>query len=74
VADGALAVKPRPKQALERAAREAHGGAILPEHLLLRLLANREALAVRVLLTLKVSPKDLARRVCDGLGREATSS
>ena len=63
MADRALKVMPRLKQALERAAREAHGGAITPEHLLLGLLADRDALAVRVLLALGVSPEDLDRRV-----------
>jgi excisionase family DNA binding protein len=72
-ADGALAVMPRLKQALERAAREAHGDVIAPEHLLLGLLADREALAVRVLLALGISPEDLARRVRDAAGRDATS-
>jgi excisionase family DNA binding protein len=78
-ADGALAVMPRLKQALERAAREAHRDAILPEHLLLGLLADREALAVRVLLALGVAPNELARHVRDNLhhddlGGDATSS
>jgi len=72
-ADGALKVMPRLKQALERAARAAHGDVILPEHLLLGLLADREALAVRVLLALGVSPEDLARRVREEAGRDATS-
>jgi len=72
-ADGALPVMPRLKQALERAARAAHGDVILPEHLLLGLLADREALAVRVLLALGVSPEDLARRVRDEAGHDATS-
>jgi excisionase family DNA binding protein len=72
-ADGALKVMPRLKQALERAAREAHDEAILPEHLLLGLLADREALAVRVLLALGIAPEDLARCVRDEAGRDATS-
>ncbi len=72
-ADGALKVMPRLKQALERAARGAQGEATLPEHLLLGLLADREALAVRVLLALGVSPEDLARRVRDEAGHDATS-
>jgi excisionase family DNA binding protein len=72
-ADGALKVMPRLKQALERAARAAHEDAILPEHLLLGLLADREALAVRVVLALGVSPEDLARRVREEAGRDATS-
>ena len=72
-ADGALKVMPRLKQALERAARGAQGEAPLPEHLLLGLLADREALAVRVLLALRVSPEDLARRVRDEAGHDATS-
>jgi len=72
-ADGALKVMPRLKQALERAAREAHGDVILPEHILQGLLADREALAVRVLLALGVSPEDLARRVRDEAGHDATS-
>ena len=73
-ADGALKVMPRLKQALERAAREAQDDAILPEHLLLGLLADREAVAVRVLLALGIAPEDLARRVRDEAGRDATSS
>jgi excisionase family DNA binding protein len=72
-ADGSLKVMPRLKQALERAGREAHEDAILPEHLLLGLLADREALAVRVLLALGIAPEDLARRVRDEAGRDATS-
>jgi excisionase family DNA binding protein len=73
-ADGALKVMPRLKQAMERAAREAQEDAILPEHLLLGLLADREAVAVRVLLALGIAPEDLARRVRDEAGRDATSS
>ena len=72
-ADGALKVMPRLKQALERAARGAHGDVILPEHLLVGFRADREALAVRVLLALGVSPEDLARRVRDEAGHDATS-
>jgi excisionase family DNA binding protein len=72
-ANGSLKVMPRLKQALERAGREAHEDAILPEHLLLGLLADREALAVRVLLALGIAPEDLARRVRDEAGRDATS-
>jgi len=72
-ADESLKVMPRLKQALERAGREAHDDAILPEHLLLGLLADREALAVRVLLALGIAPEDLARRVRDEAGRDATS-
>jgi excisionase family DNA binding protein len=71
--DGALKVMPRLKQALERAGREAHEDAILPEHLLLGLLADRQALAVRVLLALGTAPEDLARRVRDEARRDATS-
>ena len=70
--DGALAVMPRLKQSLERAVREAHGDTILAEHLLLGLLADPEALAVRVLLALGVAPEELARRVRDDLGGETT--
>src|SRR5260221_1649076 len=72
-ADGALKVMPRLKQALERAARGAQGEAPLPEHLLLGLLADREALAVRVLLALRVSPEDLARPLRDQAWHDATS-
>ncbi|HEV2458828.1 MAG TPA: Clp protease N-terminal domain-containing protein, partial [Ktedonobacterales bacterium] len=69
-ADGSLKVMPRLKQALERAGREAHDDAILPEHLLLGLLADREAVAVRVLLALGIAPEDIARRVRDKAGRD----
>lgn len=60
---GSLRVMPRLKQALERAAREAHGEAVAPEHLLLGLLAVRDALAVGILGRLGVSPAELGRRV-----------
>jgi excisionase family DNA binding protein len=68
--DGALTVMPRLKQSLERAGREAHADAILPEHLLVGLLADREAVAVRVLLALGIAPEDLARRVRNEAGRD----
>src|SRR5260221_1881168 len=58
-----LRVMPRLKQALERAAGEAHGDAIAPEHVLLGLLAVRGALAVGILDRLGVSSAELGRRV-----------
>src|SRR5260221_12162471 len=59
---GSLRVMPRLKQALERAAGEAHGDAIAPEHVLLGLLAVRGALAVGILDRLGVSSAELGRR------------
>jgi len=45
----------------------------MPKHLLLGLLADREALAVRILLALGVSPEELDRRVHDEAEGDATS-
>jgi excisionase family DNA binding protein len=62
-ADKRLRVMPRLKESLARAAHEAQEDMIAPEHLLLGVLADREAIAVRLLDQLGVSLAELERHV-----------
>jgi ATP-dependent Clp protease ATP-binding subunit ClpA len=67
---GSQRVMPRLKESLARAAFEAQEGAIAPEHLLLGILADREALAVRLLERLGVSPAEIERRVRESASQD----
>jgi excisionase family DNA binding protein len=70
-AGGSRRVMPRLKESLARAAGEAQDDVIAPEHLLLGMLADREALAVRLLDRLGVAPEELERRVREPAGEGA---